>query len=257
MRRNVLLIATIAGSVALGYWISRPKPIGVGDLFSTLTEKQGGKQGGDIVTFVVTHDKVWGKRSGGNGHRYLALLRVQEVSQWGLAEAAVVAKRMGGHLVAVETAEENAWLFNEIAQDPQLWSPFVRKAPDEFHTDMAIRQRELSDEYEDYYNKYKNKIKGADEPGFIPIAATNGPLIGVWVSEDGRSLVWDNGRPVEYGSWAPFEPYFQDGTFRIAFGYANMQGGVPVSTWVRRSCNNNILEDIPNVTISFIVEIPG
>lgn len=251
---STVLLLSIIG---VGFWVSKPKPIGVGDFVSTTTipNAEVEKQGGDVVTFVVTHAKTWEKSSGGNGHRYLALVRVQEVGEWGIAEASVVARELGGFLVSINSAEENAWLFNEVVQDPQLWVSFARAAPEEFQNDSSVRPREISIVVQDYYDKYGDKIGGYDQPGFQIIPAANGPILGMKVSDDGTELVWQDGSKIDYESWGPYEPYLPPGEFRVSFGYANLQSEVPISTWARRNYENYRLDNRPNKTISFIVEI--
>tara|TARA_R110000744_G_scaffold369252_1_gene479386 strand:+ start:7127 stop:8743 length:1617 start_codon:yes stop_codon:yes gene_type:complete len=256
-RAICVLIVLFVSLIGIGYWVSKPKRIGVGESVSTTTipNPEVEKNGGDLVTFVVTHAKTWEKNSGGNGHRYLAFLRVHEVAEWGLGEAVIIADQLGGQLVSINTAQENAWLFSEIVQDPQLWTSYARAAPEEFLSDSSVKQRELSLELKEYSEEFKDKYEGYDDPNFQLIPAANGPLIGIRMSADGESLEWIDGSSFDYESWAPFQPYYEVGDPRISFGFANLQAEVPISTWARRSYENYKFGDRPNRTISFIVEI--
>lgn len=257
-RAICVLTILIASLIVFGYWVSKPKPLRVGDYLTTTTipNPEVEKQGGHVVTFVVTHAKTWEKRSGGNGHRYIALLRVHEVSEWGIVEAEVVAKKLGGNLVSINTPEENTWLFGEIASDPQLWFSFARKAPEEYRNDPAVRDPKISPRVQKYIDLYGDRILGFDQPDFQFIPAADGPMIGISVARDGVNYQWLDGSAVEYGSWAPFQPYGEARNFRVAFGFANSQSETPISTWARRNYANYKLDNRPNKTISFIVEIP-
>ena len=252
-----ILIVLFVSLVGIGYWASKPKPLGIGDFVSTTTipNDEVEKKGGDVVTFVVTHAKTWKRSSGGNGHRYIALLRVQDVTEWGLGEAQDVAKQLGGHLVSINTAKENAWLFSEIVQDPQLWVSYPRSAPEEFQSDSSVKLREVSTELMEYFEQYGHNIEGYDKPEFQLIPAANGPMIGMRMSDDGENLEWLDGSLIEFESWAPFQPYFQIGEYQISFGFANLQAEVPISTWARREFDNYKLGISPNRTTSFIVEL--
>tara|TARA_A100000171_G_scaffold53021_1_gene75477 strand:+ start:7255 stop:8895 length:1641 start_codon:yes stop_codon:yes gene_type:complete len=250
------LFAVLVASIFVAL---RPKPIAVGDLIVTMTIPSvvDEKAGGETLGFVVTHTKVWEIADGGNGHRYVALKRVQDVSKWGLDEAIEVADQLGGYLVSLETDKENAWLYYEIASDPKLWQSLVRNAPEADRVDPATSLPRLSNEAKQFYSLYGEDIKGYGQPDFIPKPAAHGPLIGIRVVGPNKELEWMSGAEVTENSWAPYQPYFEAGETHIAFGFANMQDDVPVSNWYRRNYTNYPIDQRWNLTTSFIVEIPN
>lgn len=62
---------------------------------------------------------VWETADGGNGHRYQAVIAWPEVD-WNTARQ--LAEDAGGHLVTMETDEERAWVFANLAAFSSLWT---------------------------------------------------------------------------------------------------------------------------------------
>ena len=248
----VLLVALML------YHLTLPQPITVGDVISieTIPDASIEKAGGEPVSFLVTHDEVWSRSSGGNGHRYLALLRVQDVALWGYDEARAVAEQLGGNLVKIETEQENTWLFSQIVSDHRLWKIFVRRASDIYQSDPSAPSPTMGEAALRYLQQYRDSIGDSEEPDFVPMGAAHGPLFGARVADDGRSVVWADGSPLKYSAWDAFQPYFSQGD-KVAFGFYNATGEVPLPVWARKPYHNHeSIEHRPNFNISFIVEIP-
>lgn len=74
-----------------------------------------------LVAGTVQGDPVqWSAADGGNGHWYEAVL-VDESDAGSWEVYRDYANAMGGHLATLSTEEENAWVKNNIANDPALW----------------------------------------------------------------------------------------------------------------------------------------
>lgn len=75
-----------------------------------------------ILRFTVASTRadwvVWSPAQGGNGHSYLAV-RAESLVSW--SDAFAQAQALGGHLVTITSAEENAFVFGLINQ-PQFWN---------------------------------------------------------------------------------------------------------------------------------------
>lgn len=75
--------------------------------------------GVDEVPAVIAQPPVrWKAVDGGNGHRYQVVHAPGGVSWFDANEAAGAA---GGHLATIASAEENAFIYDLIDEDPDLW----------------------------------------------------------------------------------------------------------------------------------------
>lgn len=66
--------------------------------------------------------RAWRTEDGGNGHRYWVVVSPDGIS-W--SRAAYTAELLGGHLVTLESPEENAFVFSMVVGLDEAWTPHV------------------------------------------------------------------------------------------------------------------------------------
>ena len=116
----------------------------------------------------------WPVSEGGNGHLY----RLTDVEgSWEEAEAEAKADPAGGHLITVNDAAENQWIFDTFAQPSNIWIGFYQDLDDPDYSEPGGAWKWISDEPV----TYTNWIYG--EPN------NNGPEH--WAQMKGSDSVWD------------------------------------------------------------------
>ncbi len=128
-----------------------------------------GNDSGCVACPTQTLVREWRVEDGGNGHRYAVIVSPDGIS-W--SRAAYASELLGGHLVTLESPEENAFVFSIIVGVDEAWTPNVLEDGRRFQHGpwIGLRQDE-----------------GAAEPA------------GGWRWVHG-------GRAVSHALWSPHEP---------------------------------------------------
>jgi hypothetical protein len=79
---------------------------------------QGLASASSAAVVIWSADATWAPASGGNGHRYEAVL-LDAVVTWTAARDIAISR--GGHLATLTSSEENAFVFSSLASNPALW----------------------------------------------------------------------------------------------------------------------------------------
>jgi hypothetical protein len=295
MRRRVKLAAACAGiaisAFAAGRVFSDGPPLKVGSAIRVLTapvefqENNAWKEarvldsrGGKPMVAVIHDEAVWGLEDGGNGHLYRSMLVTPDADQWSVYDAKRIAEEMGGYLVALNTLEENEWVFTRLASDRALWRSWVKPiSKTESRTGWYPGDREtlvspqFDEEAQSYYDDYLRPMWG--EPSShnmdLMVPCTRGPLIGLqWFKGEG---LWPDGDKLDENneSWVdgPRGYSFTKQGFSVrdlrnsnldfeAFSYFRFGSNKPAAAWYSAEWCNRPLREMRNSYISFIVEIP-
>lgn len=293
MRRRLKLAGVCAGiaisAFAAGRVFSDGPPLKVGSEIRVLTapiEFQRSNaweearvldsRGGKPLVAVIHDEAVWELEDGGNGHLYRSMLVTPDADQWSVYDARRIAEEMGGYLVALNTLEENEWVFNRLASDRALWRSLVDpispiSTGDEWKREQEnLYSPEFDEEAQSYYDDYLKPLWGGLDfrSGVFMVPCTRGPIIGLqWLRGKG---VWDDGDVLdpENQMWASGPSKFtftkqSSGLNRNrraqtheAFGYYCIGSGEPTPTWYPAEWSNRPLQEMRNGYIAFIVEIP-